>query len=154
MLLWFLPYDLIYILLKREVIDSVCRGGGFISLENLIFFAQKYPVCLLHLYNHDLHESESFILISYIGASASFFHSMYFQGLFHPFGWLSLYYPMVSSPVFLYDLLYHISWPAGSCFLTCPHLLNGLSICSEDDYCINKHLNVPYRQVHNQRGGR
>jgi hypothetical protein len=25
-------------------LTMVCRGGGFISLENLIFFAQKYPV--------------------------------------------------------------------------------------------------------------
>ncbi|XP_021895461.1 ELMO domain-containing protein 2-like [Carica papaya] len=25
------------------------RGGGFISLENLIFFAKKYPVCSLAL---------------------------------------------------------------------------------------------------------
>lgn len=24
-----------------------CRGGGFVSLENLIFFAQNYPVCFL-----------------------------------------------------------------------------------------------------------
>ncbi|RVW20581.1 ELMO domain-containing protein A [Vitis vinifera] len=23
------------------------RGGGFISLENLIFFAKKYPVCFM-----------------------------------------------------------------------------------------------------------
>ncbi|CAK8575635.1 unnamed protein product [Lathyrus sativus] len=27
----------------------VCRGGGFISLENLIFFAQKYPASFQRL---------------------------------------------------------------------------------------------------------
>lgn len=37
------------LLLIFSILLYFCRGGGFVSLENLIFFAQTYPVCFLFL---------------------------------------------------------------------------------------------------------
>jgi len=35
-------------LVNIELLIMVCRGGGFISLENLIFFAKTYPVSFFY----------------------------------------------------------------------------------------------------------
>lgn len=64
--------NVIYTTLLSENLNSLFRGGGFISLENLIFFAQKYQVCILYLDKYYFHESECVMLMSYLVASVVF----------------------------------------------------------------------------------
>lgn len=46
--------------------DLSGRGGGFISLENLLFFARNYPVCpdpcLFHFIKNKSNKSNAFVL--------------------------------------------------------------------------------------------